>query len=137
MSLNEGQIADLLQNENSDSEIEDNLEVDPYDSDDSAADPSFVPFRLEEDLQNILVDDSEPPNILIPYQATSNASDSLVPASQEEQTAENLIILPSASTVREMMDEILLRTNEDILVKASKYKQQSSTISMLRIEELL
>ncbi|CAG5046019.1 unnamed protein product [Parnassius apollo] len=34
------------------------------------------------------------------------------------------------------MDEIFLRTNEDILVKASKYKQQSSTISLIRIEEL-
>ncbi|CAG4986091.1 unnamed protein product [Parnassius apollo] len=76
MSLNKEQVADLLQNKNSDSEIEDNLEVDPYDSDDSAADPSFVPFRLEEDLQNILLDDSESPTISVPYQATSNASDS-------------------------------------------------------------
>lgn len=72
MNLNEEQIADSLLNENSDSETEDNLEVDPYESDDRAADPSFVPFRLEEDLQNIVVGHSEPPNNSVPHQATGN-----------------------------------------------------------------
>lgn len=35
-----------------------------------------------------------------------------------------------------MFDEILLRTNEDITLKANKYKNQSTTISQTRLEEL-
>lgn len=36
----------------------------------------------------------------------------------------------------DMIEEVLIRTNEDISVKASKYKQQNSTISLTRKEEL-
>lgn len=36
----------------------------------------------------------------------------------------------------DMIKEVLIRTNEDISVKVSKYKQQNSTISLTRKEEL-
>lgn len=192
MDLNDEQIAELLLNDKSDSETEDNLEVDPYDSDDSALDPSFVPFRFEEVLHNIVINELEPPNISIPHLVDTctapDSSDPEISVSLEQEPAENFIVLPSASAVRgknnyiwsretpdrprsmrtaarnvvhifpgpkqdgrevinpldcfekfftsDMMDEILLRTNEDISVKASKYKQQNSTISLTRKEEL-
>lgn len=80
MDLNDEQIAEFLLNDNSDSETEDNVEVNPYDSDDSAVDPSFVPFRFEEDLQNIVIKEFEPPNISIPHLVnTCTASDSSDP----------------------------------------------------------
>lgn len=88
MNLNEEQIPDFLLNEYC--ETENNLEVNPYDFDDSAADLSFLPLQVKDDLQNITVNNFEAPNIVITHLSTSTAHYSSFPDSfvaLEEYTA--------------------------------------------------